>query len=237
MASAYRIEGCTVDDAAALARNNASAFWHQPYWRLGWQADLQLDFMIAQFAKRLPARLVADRDVLRHQKAVDPATGAVLGYARWILPPAAVRDKEQVPWLEAQVPDVDDAQRKEFEQLSASAWWKAQGQIDTGALDERIAQVKRRISAEKPYIKLDYLAVHPDHQRKGVASALVESGIRAAHQLGLPIFCIAFQVSRGLYLRLGFREVDRVIEYGPQFGDTGEYGGYFLVYEGSEKAE
>ncbi|GAB1205587.1 hypothetical protein APSETT445_004265 [Aspergillus pseudonomiae] len=35
-----------------------------------------------------------------------------------------------------------------------------------------------RILAEKPYIKLDYLGVHPGNNGKGITTALVASGIK-----------------------------------------------------------
>jgi GNAT superfamily N-acetyltransferase len=53
--------------------------------------------------------------------------------------------------------------------------------------------------------ELDYLAVHPNNQGKGIATALVESGIRYAESSRLPLFVMAYKAGRGVYARLGFR--------------------------------
>ena len=42
---------------------------------------------------------------------------------------------------------------------------------------------------------------------------------------------MAYKAGRGIYSRLGFQEVDRVIQDDSQFGGAGEYGVYFMVYE------
>lgn len=79
-------------------------------------------------------------------------------------------------------------------------------------------------------LELDYLAVHPDNKGKGIGTALVESGVRFAEKIGVPIFTMAFKAGRGIYARLGFQEVDRVIQDNSQFGGAGEYGAYFMIY-------
>ena len=79
--------------------------------------------------------------------------------------------------------------------------------------------------------ELDYLAVHPDNKGKGIATALVASGVRQADKMGLPIFVMAFKAGRGVYARLGFKEVECIIQDDSQFGGKGEYGAYFMVYE------
>lgn len=80
-------------------------------------------------------------------------------------------------------------------------------------------------------IELDYLAVHPDNQGRGIGSLLVASGIRQAERLGLPIYVMAFDISLGLYLRQGFREISRVLQDDTKFGGNGQYNAYFLIYE------
>lgn len=78
---------------------------------------------------------------------------------------------------------------------------------------------------------MDYLAVHPENKGKGIGTALVESGIQHAEKIGLPIFVLAFKAGRGIYERLGFKEVDRVIQDDTKYGGQGEYGAYFMVYD------
>jgi predicted N-acetyltransferase YhbS len=80
------------------------------------------------------------------------------------------------------------------------------------------------------FAELDYLAVHPENKGKGVATALVESGLKQAEAMGVDVFIMAFKAGRGVYARLGFREVDRVIQDDSKFGGPGEYAAYFMVY-------
>ncbi|KAI0112714.1 acyl-CoA N-acyltransferase [Hypoxylon sp. NC0597] len=226
----WRIEGCTVADAAALAHNNMSAFWEDPTWILLWPKETTREFLIEQGAKRYPRLLLSDRETARHQKAVDPNTGAVVGYVRWILPPGYSTTNDGNPvWPEAQVPDVNDDERKQFDELAQSAWWN--GRKEMKNIDDKNDVVMDRILAEKPYIKLEYLAVHPENKGKGIATALVETGIRQAEKIGLPIFVMSYKAGRGVYERLGFKEVDRVIQDDSQYGGKGEYGAYFMIYD------
>lgn len=77
---------------------------------------------------------------------------------------------------------------------------------------------------------MDYLAVHPDNQRKGIATLLVESGIKQAEKLGLDIFVLAFKAGRGVYRRLGFRTEQELIQDASQYGAK-EYAVYYMIYE------
>lgn len=79
--------------------------------------------------------------------------------------------------------------------------------------------------------ELEYLAVHPENKGKGIGTALVESGIKQAEKMGIPIFVMAYKTGLGIYTRLGFKEVDRVIQDCAQWGGQGEYGAYFMIYE------
>ncbi|OIW25270.1 hypothetical protein CONLIGDRAFT_656928 [Coniochaeta ligniaria NRRL 30616] len=206
--AAWKIRGCTVADAPAIARNNMSAFWEDPTWILLWPEH---DFLIEQATKRYPRGLTRDRAVNRHQKAVDPVTAGNL------------------LWPEAQVPAVSVEEEEEFRNLAESAWWE--GRSGMSGLDDKNEVVMDRIMAERGYIKLDYLAVHPDNKGKGMGTALVESGIQYAENARLPIFAMAFKAGQGIYRRLAFKEVERVIQDDSQFGGKGEYGAYFVVYD------
>lgn len=78
--------------------------------------------------------------------------------------------------------------------------------------------------------------MHPSNKGKGIATALVKSGIEQAERMGLPIFIHAWTSARALYMRLGFEEVERSIQdgSGEKYGfGAREYDVYFLVYEPS----
>lgn len=146
----WKIEPCTVADAPGLARNNIAAFWEDPTWILLWPNTTQ-EFLIEQSGKRQPRNLLRNREQTRHLKAVDPATGAIVGYARWILPPSYCTTEDgTAEWPNAQVPNVSDEEKKRFDELAESAWWE--GRSDMSGIDDKNNAVMKPILAEKPYI-------------------------------------------------------------------------------------
>ena len=78
---------------------------------------------------------------------------------------------------------------------------------------------------------MEYLAVHPDKQRRGAATALVESGMSEAEKLGLDIFIHAMKAGVGVYKRLGFRIVKEFIQDDSKYGGPGEYYVCLMTYE------
>lgn len=143
----WAITNCTVDDGASLAYNNMSAFFEDPTWVVAWPKGTKLDFLIEQSAKRQPRNLLRDRENTRHQKAIDPATGQVVGYARWILPNGKGGEKM---WEEALVPDVSPVERERFEEEAKSAKWPAGASAED--MDDYNQVVIKRFLSEKPYI-------------------------------------------------------------------------------------
>ncbi|KAK6225763.1 acetyltransferase [Colletotrichum tabaci] len=222
----WRIEPCTLADVPALARNNMSAFWTDPNWILLWPKDIKLDFLIEQVTERMPNSLLGNRTTLRHQKAVDPETGAVVGYARWELPAGY---EGAAAWADSQIADVSEEQRKTFKERSDAAWWKPR--LMDG-IDDCVPE-KDRVLAEKPYISLDYLAVHPENKGKGVATALVENGVRLAEETGVDVFILAFPAGLNVYKRLGFKEIHRGYQDDTKYGGQG-YWVTLLTYEVSK---
>ncbi|KAB8268080.1 acyl-CoA N-acyltransferase [Aspergillus minisclerotigenes] len=228
--TSWKTERCSIADAPALANNNMSAFWEDPTWILLWPKEITLDYLISQCAKRYPRSLLNSRKNTRHLKAVDPLTGELVGYARWILPDTHLVAEDGTPqWGEAQIPDVSEEEKIRFQALAESAWWG--GRSDMDSIDDLNDEVMRRILVQRPYMKLDYLAVHPRNKGKGIATALVAAGVRAAESIGLPTVTMSYKAGRGVYARLGFEEVDRVIQDDSQYGGAGEYGAYFMIRE------
>lgn len=147
----WGIKSCTVDDAEAVARNTCGAFWEEPMWKLQWTSEITQDFLTRQLLKRQPIRLLRDRDALRHQKAVDPETGELVGYTRWRLPDCRVTVPSGGPeWAEAQMPDVSAEERSALEATAAEAWWDPRTDVD--ALDEDITAVRQRVTAARPHL-------------------------------------------------------------------------------------
>ncbi|KAH6624166.1 hypothetical protein B0J18DRAFT_427476 [Chaetomium sp. MPI-SDFR-AT-0129] len=254
----FTLTQVTVADGPALAANNIPAFWADPHWRLEWR-HRTLEYHISQVALRYPRTLIRNPDSSRHQKAVGVDTGEVLGYARWSIPVDAVRSTadgktdrsveggegvggvEQgegqtlVVWPEAMVPRVTPEEEAEIQRVAGTAVWDPDGATDP--LLEPARKIEEEILARKTYMRLDYLAVHPKHQRQGVATALVRSGLEQADKLGLDVFVRAMKPGVPVYQRLGFRLERELIQDDSEYGGPGDFGDYFLVYEQSGKGD
>jgi len=75
---------------------------------------------------------------------------------------------------------------------------------------------------------LDYLAVHPDYRRQGIALMLVQEGVRQAEELGLDTFVMACEDGKGVYERAGFVLLEQVVQDDSEFGGEGKYTSHFL---------
>ncbi|KAM0811829.1 hypothetical protein AB5N19_12185 [Seiridium cardinale] len=218
---AAKVDRCTVDDAAALARNNMSAYWTDSTWRINFRGR-ELEDIIANCTKRVPTNLLTNRDTLRHQKVVDTQTGAVLGYARYIMPNRLTGE-----WLEAQTPGSSAEEEKEFMKQFCSANWIRRG--DKTNLGQPLSDIMERLMRGNEYIELEYLAVHPDHKGQGVATLLVESGIAVSERLGVDLIVMAYKSAIGVYKRLGFQMLEYLIQDDSKFGGEGDFGAYFML--------
>ncbi|KAH8647384.1 acyl-CoA N-acyltransferase [Xylariales sp. PMI_506] len=229
----YTLSRCTVADALDLSRNNMSAFWQEPNWVLAWK-HTTLEQHIITTARRYPRRLMSSRETTRHQKAIDPETGHVVGYIRWELPAGHTTTVDgELAWPEAIVPDVDPEKKAELLRIAADTPWNPNNETDP--LDEKVDNIKKEIMARKPYICLDYLAVHPDYQGKGIATALVQNGMKNVEELGLDIFVLACRSAWGVYGRLGFRIEQELVQDDTMYGGPGEYGVRYMIYEQTTK--
>ncbi|CAM1508899.1 Fc.00g026380.m01.CDS01 [Cosmosporella sp. VM-42] len=222
MAAYTLVSNCTVDDAAGLSKSNMSAFWQNTWWNMLW-VNQDLDSIIASATLRMPKVLLTDRIVRRHQKIVHSATGDIVGYARWILP-----DSHASSWLEAQVPDVSEMEKTQFEEAYAGAVWNLRPELDV--LDEPILEMQRKHEPKRLFMKLDYLGVRPDHQRHGVASMLVKSGIHQADELGVDIYLVAMGANAAdVYKKHQFELLDSCFQDLEPWGASGIYETHVLV--------
>lgn len=156
--TSIRIEGCTVDDGPAVARNNVPAFWTNAQWRLIWR-EKTLEHVTSQAALRMSWNLLRDPIHRRHQKAVDVNTGAVVGYARWILPdpyPDGAVDVRSV-WADGKVDAPSEERVKEIDREMQSADWTWDHSLDV--MDEPISAAQERLRKGKSYLsKCCYLS-------------------------------------------------------------------------------
>lgn len=85
-------------------------------------------------------------------------------------------------------------------------------------------------------VGLDFPAVHPKNQGKGIATALVQSGIQEAKKLGLDIFVTAFESGVRVYKRLGFGILKDFVEDDSMYGGSGEVYYALMIFEQSRAA-
>lgn len=79
-------------------------------------------------------------------------------------------------------------------------------------------------------VVLGYLTVHPDYQRQGVGSLLLESGIKAAEKMELDIFVTSTKAGNRLYYKAGFTLLAEINGDNSQVSGDGEYQAYFAKY-------
>ncbi|PSR85670.1 acyl-CoA N-acyltransferase [Coniella lustricola] len=206
-----------------MARNNIPAFWQDQNWRYIW-VNFGLDRLVQATVLRYPRTLLKEREVLRHFKAVDAETGKLMGYIRWQLPYSRYKNQDgSAIWPEGLVPDVTPEAKQAFIKQAEEADWEP---LDFGAddpFDSNITRRKNELLGTKDYLVLDYVAVHPDHQGNGIASALVQHGIKKAKELGLPVFVLAFEAGFRLYEKAGFKVLDTLDQDASKIGGTEHY--------------
>lgn len=95
----------------------------------------------------------------------------------------------------------------------------------------RERNISKAVMLTRTILELDYLAVHPHYQKKGVASALVQSGLKQAQELGVPVYVNAWKSALGVYSKLGFEEVDRVVGSDTGLDPDCEVAVYFMVHD------
>ncbi|KAK6069573.1 hypothetical protein SCUP515_08921 [Seiridium cupressi] len=217
----YKIERCTVEDAAGLARNNMSAFWTDPTWILIWEEGRSRESVIEACTLRMPNNLLNNRAHKRHLKAIEVETGTIVGYVRFVLP-----DRLSGDWLDAQTPDATAEEKEEFAQRSARADWTFRK--GPGNIDEPVRVIKEKYRGHKEYMELDYLAVQPAYRNRGIASMLVAAGVAESERMGIDIFMLAYKAGLGVYRRLGFNTLETLIIDDTPWGGKGEYGCYFM---------
>jgi hypothetical protein len=149
---AYKISHCTVADGPAIARNNVAAFWADPHSYSRWRHRTAEEH-VAQVAKETPRDLLDDdRTTKRHQKAVDPETGALMGYARWKIPPSHAVDADGgLAWPEAVVPAVRPEEEAEIRRVADTAVQDASSESDESGAALR--KVRMAVLERKSYMR------------------------------------------------------------------------------------
>jgi GNAT superfamily N-acetyltransferase len=69
-----------------------------------------------------------------------------------------------------------------------------------------LAERRREKFGGEPYVLLSILAVHPEHQRRGLGSMQLEYGLKKADEMGLRAYLESSPKGKGLYRKWGFEE-------------------------------
>ncbi|KAH6699996.1 acetyltransferas-like protein [Leptodontidium sp. MPI-SDFR-AT-0119] len=225
----YQVHPVIPIDAPGLANTMMSAFHTDQHWRLLWGSK-PLPEIINDCTARLPWNLITSRSVKRHLKVVDTDTGEIVGYSRYILP----ENCEEMHWLEAQVRELSAEERVAFEERwkSVTENWKMRG-LNYKHLEEfgpELERVEEGIMKEGgPYVSVDYMTTHPSHQRKGVASLMLEEALRNIDEAGLKAIVMSHSAGRKMYEDHGFERVQTVTQDDSKYGSTEPFVHYFLV--------
>ncbi|CEJ82776.1 hypothetical protein VHEMI02824 [[Torrubiella] hemipterigena] len=225
----YTLEPCTLADAPALARNNMPAFWQDKTWALTWK-HTTLEEHIKVQGVRYARRLLADHKIQRHMKAVDEA-GNVVGYARWLIPAERAKDDAgNLVWPEFLGPTVTDKENAEIEKAVEATSFNPGS--DTDAIDEKIQGLNKEVKASltTPYINLDYLAIHPDQQGKGIGTLLLKKVMECAADLKLDMYILACKPGFRLYEKMGFTVLRELVQDDSMFGGDGKYTMRYLLW-------
>ncbi|KAK5680000.1 hypothetical protein LTS10_007948 [Elasticomyces elasticus] len=68
------------------------------------------------------------------------------------------------------------------------------------------AEKRRERFGGQPYVLLGMLAVHPDHQRRGLGAMQLKLGLAKADELGVQAYLESSPQGKGLYAKYGFEE-------------------------------
>lgn len=75
--------------------------------------------------------------------------------------------------------------------------------------------------ARRPHVYLNIIWTHPDHQRRGIGSQLLEWGIAKASEMGVEMWLNAWKYGRQLYEKHGFVTIEHHLTQ-PQAADPDE---------------
>lgn len=100
----------------------------------------------------MPRTLIDDRECKRHQKAIDPESGNLLGYARWHLPPSYATSPDGTPvWPEAVLPAVEPEEEAEIRRVAETTPWDPKP--GSNNMYEGVREIKNSLLARKPYVR------------------------------------------------------------------------------------
>lgn len=117
-------------------------------------------------------------------KCVDLDSGKIVGMALWdIYLTPSTWEKPEISWLQGR-------EKQRAEELISPLW-----------------EAREKLWLSEKYIYCHVVAVHPEHQRKGVGQTLMEYGIGVSRQTRLPMYIESSKDGIRLYEKLGCRQL------------------------------
>jgi GNAT superfamily N-acetyltransferase len=125
----------------------------------------------------------------------------IVGVAIWTLQPTQLTATQLAEQEEEKEKDKGDAAGgNEFSPSANMA-------LLTAFRSAMTATAKLHIKPGEPHLYLKIIAIDPSYQRKGVGSALLDTGLAVADRLNIKAYLEATPVGRALYERYGWRDV------------------------------
>ncbi|KAK6951025.1 hypothetical protein Daesc_007554 [Daldinia eschscholtzii] len=220
LAEGFSISYCTpadVDTIAdiyydAFATDKRNAFWWPPS-----KQDM-FDWMKSRILRKMDDRRV------RHFKITDERSGDVVAFARWDIPEGY--EKAFGEWVGGKGSTVDASQIVKAEENAGENPPANSAPVEAvnppaadypkGSRPElcKVFFDALKVASEKhnadAMLGLSLLCTSPKYYRRGAAKALLEPMLAIADAHGLKSYLEATPNGKGVYEKLGFREVDRL---------------------------
>lgn len=141
-------------------------------------------------------------------KAVDDSTGEIVGEARWMI---YYEDEVLTKSIEEEVEDRINPPMPQMQVQPTAEFVRilATTKRETLAVPSETTDSDAPIKLRKR-VYLHVLAVHPNHQRKGIGRKLIQWGLDEADRLGLIAYLEASADGARLYEQTGFEKVKDV---------------------------
>lgn len=138
-------------------------------------------------------------------KAIDDETGQIVGEARWIV---YYEDEPVTKTIEEEANDRVSPLKPQMQVGPNIVFGKAlvAAQRDVLRIEKTTDSDSSQVILRKR-VYLAVLAVHPDHQRKGIGRKLIQWGLDEADRLGLIAYLEASPDGLRLYEQTGFEKV------------------------------
>ncbi|KEQ63797.1 uncharacterized protein M437DRAFT_46137 [Aureobasidium melanogenum CBS 110374] len=209
----YEIQPVDYTDAPGLAETMMLAMSQSPHYTL-LLSNTPIQDLIHDTCLRMPQNITSNRDFLRHQKVIHIPTGRIVAYTRWELPEL---ETSKDVWLDAQMVAPTLVQQKAFKESFDLTQLNGKRKIFNYEMGDFVGPKLGKVYNELvqsggPYLVLDYMVCHPEHQRQGIASLLLKNGEIEAKKLGLKIFVMTSTDpgSTDFYEKCGFRNLRTV---------------------------